>query len=65
MRVGGNVILLKRVLREGGLPESDAQSMSEIIEFQKKDFVVRDIGHAERLVQSYQDAHTTSVIFAN
>jgi hypothetical protein len=62
MRVGGNVILLKHALRENGDSEGDAEKMSEIIERQKQDFVVRDIGHAERLVKSYQEAQTQVVL---
>jgi hypothetical protein len=62
MRIGGNIILLKNALREGGFLESDAQAMSQIIEAQKKDFVVRNIAHAEKLVQSYQEAQATKLI---
>lgn len=65
VRIGGNIILLEKALRKTWVSETIAENMSKIIESQKKDFVVRDVGHAERLVQSYQDAHTTSVIFAN
>ena len=62
VRIGGNIMLLERVLRDNGYPEADAEKMSEIIEAQKKDFVVRDIAHAKRLVQSYQDAQVTRLI---
>lgn len=55
VRIGGNIMLLEQVLREDGFSESDAQNMSDIIEAQKKDFVVRDRSHARRLVESYQE----------
>lgn len=54
VRIGGNIMLLEKALRESGFAEIDSQKMSDIIEAQKKDFVVRDMDHARRLVQSYQ-----------
>ncbi|MEI6710882.1 MAG: hypothetical protein WCK88_01085 [bacterium] len=63
VRIGGNIMLLEEALRESVFPEADAQKMSEIIEVQKKNFVVRDIAHAKRLVQSYQKAQVTRLIF--
>jgi hypothetical protein len=62
VRIGGNIILLEQALRDSADPESSAENMSKIIESQKKDFVVRDIGHAERLVKSYQDAQVQLVL---
>lgn len=54
VRIGGNIMMIEsalsgRVLRTG----QTAQTMSEIIESQKKDFIVRDMVHANRLVDSY------------
>ena len=56
VRIGGNIILLEKALQDSNSPELDAEKMNKIIEAQKKDFVVRDSAHAERLVKSYQDA---------
>lgn len=56
MRIGGNTILLKKSLQKIGFPESDARKMSKIIEKQKRDFIVRDMEHADTLVRSYQEA---------
>lgn len=61
IRIGGNIMLLEQALRESGAPDKEAQKMSEIIEAQKKDFVVRDIAHAKRLVQSYQEAQVIKI----
>ncbi len=33
--------------------EQVAQNMSRIIELQKKDFIIRDMAHAQKLVDSY------------
>jgi hypothetical protein len=33
--------------------EKVARNMSRIIELQKKDFVIRDMAHAQKLVDSY------------
>ena len=65
MRIGGNIMLLEQALRDDGFPEADAQKMSEIIEVQKKDFVVRDMDHAKKLVQSYQAVQAIKPIPAN
>ncbi len=62
MRVGGNVILLKHALREKGFPERGVADMNKIIEVQEKDFIVKDIAHAKRLVQSYQEAQAQLVL---
>lgn|GEM_PF-2736593 len=56
MRIGGNIILLEQALKSSGFSEMDADKMSDIIEVQRRDFVVRDLGHADRLVRSYQEA---------
>lgn len=57
VRIGGNIMMLEnalsgKVFRAG----ETAQKMSEIIESQKKDFIVRDMSHANRLVDSYLEA---------
>ena len=62
VRIGGNIMLLEEALRENAFLESDAQKMSEIIEAQKQDFVVRDTAHAKRLVQSYQEAQALLIL---
>jgi len=56
VRIGGNIILLEQALKSSGFSEMDADKMSDIIEVQRRDFVVRDLGHADRLVRSYQEA---------
>lgn len=33
--------------------EKVAQNMNRIIELQKKDFIIRDMAHAQKLVDSY------------
>jgi hypothetical protein len=55
-------MLLEQSLGDNGHLEADAQKMSEIIEAQKKNFVVRDIAHAKRLIQSYQDTQAQIVL---
>lgn len=62
IRIGGNIILLEQALQDSDSPELDAEKMNKIIEAQKKDFVIRDSAHAERLVKSYQDAQTQVAI---
>lgn len=62
MRIGGNVSILTRALREWGWDVDDAKKMSEVLETQKENFVIRDIGHAERLVKSYEEAQKSFVL---
>ena len=65
MRIGGNIMLLEQALLGSGFSRKEAQKMSDIIEAQKKDFVVRDMDHAKKLVQSYQEAQTKRAILVN
>ncbi len=37
-------------------PEKVAREMSRIVELQKKDFVIRDMNHAQKFVDSYLEA---------
>lgn len=54
MRVGANVMLLEKALIGKVLKiEETASIMSDIIEAQKSDFVIHDMVHAEKLVDSY------------
>lgn len=54
VRIGGNIMMLEEALSGKVLKsEETAQKMSQIIESQKEDFVVRDMEHAERFVDSY------------
>ncbi len=65
VRIGGNIILLEKALWDAWLSTDDAQKMSEIIEEQKKDFVVRDRDHANRLVDSYARSWEPQVSLQN
>jgi hypothetical protein len=60
VRTGGNIIMFEKALAWKVLkPEETAQNMSNIIEFQKTDFVVRDMEHAEKFADSYLKAIKT------
>lgn len=54
IRIGTNIMMLEKAL--SGIvfnSEQVAQNMSRIIELQKKDFIIRDMAHAQKLVDSY------------
>ncbi len=54
VRIGTNIIMLEGILSGRVFqPERIARTMSHIIESQKKDFVIRDMSHAQQLVDSY------------
>lgn len=54
VRIGGNIMMLEQALSGKVLKTWDtAQAMSRIIEFQEQDFIVKDLDHAKRLVDSY------------
>lgn len=54
VRIGTNIMMLEKAL-SGRVFQSEkvARSMSRIIELQKKNFVIRDMTHAQKLVDSY------------
>lgn len=54
VRIGTNIMMLERAL-SGKVFQSEkvAWTVSRIIESQKKDFVIRDMNHAQKLVDSY------------
>jgi len=49
------MMLLEKSLRDNGFPIIDAKEMNKVIESQRKNFVVQDINHADKLVESYQE----------
>lgn len=54
VRIGTNIMMLEKALSGKVFRIGEtAQNMSKIIETQKKDFVVRDLDHAQKLVDSY------------
>lgn len=54
VRIGANIMMLERAL-SGKVFQSEkvVQNMNRVIELQKKDFIVRDLAHAQKLVDSY------------
>jgi hypothetical protein len=57
MRIGTNIMMFERAL-SGRVFQSEkvAREMSRIVELQKKDFVIRDLNHAQKFVDSYLEA---------
>jgi hypothetical protein len=57
MRIGTNIMMFERAL-SGRVFQSEkvAREMSRIVELQKKDFVIRDMNHAQKFVDSYLEA---------
>ena len=57
MRIGTNIMMFERALSGRVFqPEKVAREMSRIVELQKKDFVIRDMNHAQKFVDSYLEA---------
>ncbi len=54
VRIGTNIMMLERAL-SGKVFQSEkvVQNMNRVIELQKKNFIVRDLAHAQKLVDSY------------